>query len=110
MGKILNIQPNFFFGNKDDDHKDNDDMNNYMEFLPSVDFGPIDIDKSLKILNWKPTLFYESLKETCIFFEKAWYLYPELIPLEDFHKSMIYYLKKKYYITNSLQMLFLVKK
>jgi len=60
----------------------------FPEFLPSVDFGPITIDKALKELNWKPTPFETMMEVTTKFFEEAWHKYPKLRPIGDFPKSM----------------------
>ncbi len=55
-----------------------------MEFLPSVDFGPIDISKALATLQWKPTPMREALKATCDFCDRAWFEYPDERPTGDF--------------------------
>ena len=60
----------------------------FPEFLPSVDFGPINITKALNELNWKPSSFETMMEITTKFFEEAWHKYPNLRPISDFSKSM----------------------
>ncbi len=64
------------------------------EWLPSVDFGPIDITKATHIpfpssnsssnSNWEPTPLERGLQITCKFFEDAWNRYPSLHPTDEF--------------------------
>lgn len=60
----------------------------FPEFLPSVDFGPITVEKALKELNWKPAPFETMMEITTKFFEEAWTKYPKLRPIGDYPKSM----------------------
>lgn len=48
------------------------DVQRRHEFLPSVDFGPVDISKALSTLTgWQPTPLAEAIKQTTLFFEQV---------------------------------------
>eukprot|EP01117_Protostelium_nocturnum_P013104 TRINITY_DN4868_c0_g1_i1.p2 TRINITY_DN4868_c0_g1~~TRINITY_DN4868_c0_g1_i1.p2 ORF type:complete len:385 (-),score=127.53 TRINITY_DN4868_c0_g1_i1:8-1162(-) len=66
------------------------------EFLPSVDFGHIDTTKISTQLNWKPTPIQQSLQKTVSFFERAFYEYPNLVPLSAFDSMMREAIQKRY--------------
>lgn len=91
MGEILNIQPKFKYVEKEKETSDSDSgsENSVDEFLPSVDFGPIDNSLALKTFpKWKPTKLNDALKETCHFFEKSFTSFPALRPIHKFSADM----------------------
>lgn len=44
---------------------------NPLSFYPSVDCGPVSIEKAQKFLEWKPTALKKALEETSSFFIQA---------------------------------------
>eukprot|EP01114_Cavostelium_apophysatum_P017919 TRINITY_DN5422_c0_g1_i1.p1 TRINITY_DN5422_c0_g1~~TRINITY_DN5422_c0_g1_i1.p1 ORF type:complete len:362 (+),score=52.19 TRINITY_DN5422_c0_g1_i1:200-1285(+) len=81
--EILAITPKFNFETSDNNSDSDSSSESLDEYLPSVNFGPIDISLALSSLPWKPTPFRAALEKTCAFFEDAYFRYHEKIPIED---------------------------
>jgi hypothetical protein len=101
ISKVLGIRPTFKEANQelqdDDDSSTSSSSSSLsMEFLPSVDFGPVDITKALTTLSWKPTPMMDAVRDTTNFCERAWFDFPEERPLDDFTEDMILYLNTIY--------------
>ncbi len=96
---IMKVKPQYRLSKESsssdsDSSSESDDMN--FEYLPSVDFGPLDTAKAVKEIGWKTTPLRKALEKTIEFFEDAWHKYPTERPLDDFPKAVRKQLKEMY--------------
>lgn len=102
MARQLHTTVHFIEVNQpeDSDSSDSDSENTSQdsinEYYPSVSFGPVDISKALRHLQWKPTTMKEALAVTCQFFENATKEFPDLVPIDDFSEGMIATINQMY--------------
>jgi len=88
IGKSIGIS-NIKYFSQEESSSDSCCQGELEEYYPSVDFGPLDTTKAIKILDFKSTPFTQSLKETSKFFKDAWNKYPEDRPIDDFSEEMV---------------------
>lgn len=95
VANCIHVSPQFRDVDEEIDSMGSTDS--YEQFLPSVSFGPIDNSKAKRVLGFKPTPMKEAIKITCDWFEDAWNLYYEEVPLDSFENGEMRKLIKKAY-------------